>query len=137
VQARGIVGAGQQVDLETGRQATGASRLTVAFPQLRKYSVFQVTRDSGVPIVLVAAILILLGLLPALYTSRRKVWVRAERDGAETVLKVGGFALQRRSQFEEEFAALVDSLVEAAGGSPVIAPTKEPTEQPKEETVGT
>ena len=137
VQARGIVGAGQQVDLETGRQATGASRLTVAFPQLRKYSVFQVTRDSGVPIVLVAAILILLGLLPALYTSRRKIWVRAERDGAETVLKVGGFALQRRSQFEEEFAALVDSLVEAAGGSPVIAPTKEPTEQPKEETVGT
>ena len=137
VQARGIVGAGQRVDLDTGRTATGASRLTVSFPQLRKYSVFQVTRDSGVPVVLAAAILILLGLLAALYTSRRKVWVRAERQGRETVLKVGGFALQRRSQFEEEFAKLVDALVEAAGGRPPMAPPREAAEQPKEETVGT
>ena len=76
-------------------------------------------------------------MLPALYTSRRKVWVRAEREGAETVLKVGGFALQRRSQFEEEFAKLVDALVEAAGGRPPVAPPREPAERPKEETVGT
>ena len=64
---------------------------------------FQVSRDAGVPLVLPAAILILVGLLPALYSSRRKVWVRAEPSGEGAVLQVGGFALQRKPQFEEEF----------------------------------
>ena len=102
--ARGIVGAGRTVDLTAGEQLDPGQTvdgLTLSFPDLRHYSVFQVTRDRGVPIVLVAAILILLGLLPALYTSRRKVWVRAEPNGDGSVLKVGGFALQRKPQFED------------------------------------
>ena len=68
---------------------------------------------------MLAAILVLLGLLPALYTSRRKVWVRAESNGSGTVLKVGGFALQRKTQFEDEFAKLVDAMARAADGPPV------------------
>ncbi len=89
----------------------------MSFPELRQYSVFQVSRDAGVPMVLLAAILILVGLLPALYTSRRKVWVRAEPAGDGSVLKVGGFALQRKPQFEEEFAKLLQAMTDAAGGS--------------------
>ena len=77
------------------------------------------------PIVLIAAILILLGLLPALYTSRRKVWVRAEPSDDGAVLKVGGFALQRKPQFEDEFAKLVDAMTKAAGGAPEASPDKE------------
>jgi cytochrome c biogenesis protein len=125
--ARGIVGGGRAADLGTGVQLdpgqTGDG-LTMSFPDLRQYSVFQVTRDRGVPIVLAAAILILLGLLPALYTSRRKVWVRAEPHGEGSVLKVGGFALQRKPQFEEEFTKLVDAMGRAAGegGSTAAAP---------------
>jgi len=113
--ARGIVGGGQTVDLKTGRPVAGdsAGSLTMSFPELRQYSVLQVSRDRGVPLVLLAAILVLLGLLPALYTSRRKVWVRAEADGSGTVLKVGGFALQRKSQFDGEFAKLVDAMARA------------------------
>ena len=127
VTAQGIVGAGQTVDLNTGRAATSRSSLTVSFPELRKYSVFQVTRDSGVPTVVVAAILILLGLLPALYTSRRKVWVQAEAVSGEggSVLKIGGFAIQRRSQFGEEFADLVEALTQASGKAPASAPAEE------------
>ncbi|MGH2594780.1 MAG: cytochrome c biogenesis protein ResB [Actinomycetota bacterium] len=115
--ARGIVGAGQTVDLRTGTAlADGAAPtgLTISFPALRQYSVLQVSKDRGVPIVLLAAILVLLGLLPALYTSRRKVWVRAESNGNGTVLKVGGFALQRKTQFDEEFSKLVDAMARAA-----------------------
>jgi cytochrome c biogenesis protein len=114
--ARGIVGAGQTVDLKTGRPVSGggADSLTISFPELRQYSVLQVSRDRGVPLVLLAAILVLLGLLPALYTSRRKLWVRAEPNGSGTVLKVGGFALQRKSQFADEFAKLVDAMARAA-----------------------
>jgi cytochrome c biogenesis protein len=107
-----IVGQGQTKLL--GADGDG-SKIRMAFPDLRKYSVIEVSRDRGVWIVLLAAILILLGLLPALYSSRRKVWVRAEANGAGTVLKVGGFALQRKAQFEEEFAKLVDQLARASG----------------------
>lgn len=132
----GIIGAGQTVDLSTGRAvgsgnegAEGAARgatggrgaggdLTVTFPDLKQYTVLQVGRDRGLWIMLAASILILLGLVPALYTSRRKVWVRAEPAGEGSVLKVGGYALQRTSQFEEEFTRLVDRLARAAGRSP-------------------
>ena len=41
--------------------------------------------------------------------SRRKVWVRAEPAGDGAVLKVGGFALQRKPQFEDEFARLLEA----------------------------
>ena len=120
---KGVVGAGQTIDMRTGKAlAAGGSPtdLTISFPELRQYSVLQVSRDRGVPLVLLAAILVLLGLLPALYTSRRKVWVRAEPNGNGTVLKVGGFALQRKPQFDEEFSKLVDAMARAAGVSPPV-----------------
>ena len=112
----GVIGAGQTVELGRG--------LTMRFPDLRQYTVLQVTRDRGLWIVLLAAILILLGLLPALYTSRRKLWIVAEPEGGGTVLKVGGFALQRRSQFEEEFARIVHELGRGARG-------REPEQEPE------
>jgi cytochrome c biogenesis protein ResB len=101
-----------------GAGSTGAGgALTVTFADLKQYSVLQVGRDRGLWIMLAASILILLGLVPALYTSRRKVWVRAEPAGEGSVLKVGGYALQRTSQFEDEFTRLVDRLARAAGRS--------------------
>ena len=123
-----IVGGGQTASLSTGKLLTpGAPTegLTLSFPDLRQYTVLEVTRDRGVPIVLAAAILILIGLLPALYTSRRKVWVRAEANGTGTVLKVGGFALQRKPQFDEEFSKLVEAMTKAAGGGASPADTGE------------
>jgi cytochrome c biogenesis protein len=125
---RGIVGAGQTVSLGTGKTlgpGAPANGLTMSFPDLRQFTVLEITRDRGVPIVLVAAILILIGLLPALYTSRRKVWVRAEASGTGTVLKVGGFALQRKPQFDEEFSKLVEAMMKAAGGGGSPADTGE------------
>jgi hypothetical protein len=53
-----------------------------------------------------------------MYTSRRKVWVHAVANGKGTVLKIGGFSLQRKGQFEEEFDKLVDALVLASGRAP-------------------
>jgi cytochrome c biogenesis protein len=121
----GIVGAGRTADLTDGAavpEGGAGSGSTISFPELRQYSVFQVARDAGVPLVLAAAILILAGLLPALYSSRRKVWVRADPDGDGAVLRVGGLAMQRKPQFEEEFGRLVDALASAAGGAPMSPP---------------
>jgi cytochrome c biogenesis protein ResB len=140
--AAGLVAGAQTVDLErgcvvglaaaddpfaTGCDPSDEPELTLSFTDLRQYTVLQVSRDATVPYVLLAAILILVGLLPALYVSRRKVWVRADPDGDGSVLKVGGFALQRKMQFEEEFARLVDALATATGG----------TSAPEREMVGT
>jgi cytochrome c biogenesis protein ResB len=102
----GVLGAGETAEVLEG--------LTVSFPELRQYTVLTVARDRGMWIVLAAAILMLIGLLPALYATRRKVWVSAEADGSGTVLKVGGFALQRGSRFEEEFSRLVRALEQGA-----------------------
>jgi cytochrome c biogenesis protein len=102
----GGIGVGQRAELPGG--------LEVSFPELRQYTQFRVTRDPGTGIVLAAAILVLLGLIPALYSSRRKLWVRAVPDGDETLLQLGGVALQRRAAFEDEFRTLARELVGVA-----------------------
>ena len=127
--SRGVIGGGQTVDLEhacvlevdtatsggSSCPAGTTTRLTLAFPDLVRYSVLQVTKDVGVPIVFLAAILLLMGLVPALYTSRRKLWLRADPAEHGTTILIGGFALQRKPQFEEEFASVVRAIGEATG----------------------
>jgi len=100
----GGVGLGQTVELSGG--------LEITFRELREYTQFLVKRDPGLGVMLAGAVLILLGILPALYSSRRRVWVRAQPSGTRTRLQVGGFALQRRAAFEEEFRDLVRELVQ-------------------------
>jgi cytochrome c biogenesis protein len=100
----GGLGLGQTVELPGG--------LEITFRELREYTQFLVKRDPGLGVMLAAAILLLLGILPALYSSRRKVWVRVQPAGGGTRLQVGGFALQRRAAFEEEFRGLVRELVQ-------------------------
>ena len=84
--------------------------ITVSFAGLKRYSVFQVASDPGQWIMLGAAVLVLVGLIPALYSSRRRVWIRATPDAAGARLEVAGQALQRKAAFEEEFKALVRNL---------------------------
>ena len=55
--------------------------------------------------------------------SSRLAWVRVLPAGTGSVVQVGGFSLQRKSQFEEEFARLVRALMQAAGGE--VPPDKE------------
>jgi cytochrome c biogenesis protein len=102
-------------------------RLTMSFDGVQQYSTLQISHDATVGWVLAAAILIVLGLLPALYVSRRKVWVRARAQESGSVLQVGGFALQRKDGFEQEFRGLVDAIVRASGGAVDEAREEVPT----------
>jgi cytochrome c biogenesis protein len=100
---RGGIGRGETARLPDG--------LEISFPELRQYTQFLVKRDPGLGIILWSAVLLLGALLPALYSSRRRVWVRVEPEGEGSRLEVAGFALQRKAAFEEEFDALARALV--------------------------
>lgn len=109
----------------------GLGDLRLSFPELRQYTVLLISRDVGIPVVLAAAILVLVGLIPALYVSRRKVWIRAEAAPGGALVKIGGFALQRKDSFEDEF----DRIVRAVGGRDGGDPHRQ--EPSPEEKVGT
>jgi cytochrome c biogenesis protein len=135
VTSTGGIGRGWTVDLSSGCVVSGEARLpgqvgaiacapgyrstsTMSFPELKQYTRLQISRDTTVPFVLGAAILILVGLIAAMYSSRRKVWVRADARDGGTVLQVGGFALQRKDRFEEAFPKLVADLSAAVSRTP-------------------
>lgn len=106
---RGLVPA-EAGALRLGETAKLARGIEVSFPELRQYAVFQIASNPGAPVLLAAAVMILVGLLPALYSSRRRIWIRAAPEDGVARLEIAGHALQRRAAFEEEFKALVRDL---------------------------
>jgi cytochrome c biogenesis protein len=117
----GLVPFGEGGGIGRGQTATLPNGVEISFPELREYTQFLVKRDPGTGIMLVAALLMFAGLLPALYSSRRRVWVRAEpADGAGTRLQVAGFALQRRAAFEEEFRSIAGELVDRSTAGELV-----------------
>ena len=91
-----ILAPGQTADLVGGQ-------LTLEFEELRMWSGFQVSHAPGRGLLLAAAVLLLGGLIPSLYSYRRRVWVEAVADGDRTRVLLAGVALQRKPTFSEEF----------------------------------
>ncbi len=89
-----------------------ADGVVVAFPELRRWVGFQISRRPTVPLLLFGSLLVLLGLIPALYAYRRRVWVEAAPDPetGRTRVAVAGRAFQRPQAFEDEFADIVTRL---------------------------
>jgi cytochrome c biogenesis protein len=93
---------------QSGRLANG---LEVSFTGLKQYSVFTLASDPGVPLVALAAVLLLAGLVPSLYVTRRRVWVRAVPAGpGVTRVELAGLALQGKPAFEIELARLAEQV---------------------------
>ena len=87
--------------------------LTVEFADLGYWSGLQVSHAPGRWLLLLGGILILVGLLPSLYSYRRRIWidVRASGDGSEVT--VAGVALQRKTAFDDEFDTITTSVRQA------------------------
>jgi cytochrome c biogenesis protein len=97
--------------LRVGQSWKLANGYTVTFTGISQFANFQVTDDPGKELALVAAILIVLGLILSLRVRRRRFWVRASlQDGGRTVVEAGGLARTDPEQFADEFSALVDRL---------------------------
>lgn len=105
-----------QIPIAVGQTFETADGVRISFPELRRWVGFQVSNRPTAGWLLLGAALMLVGLVPALYAYRRRVWVRAERrpDGG-TLVTVAGRAFQRPQAFEDEFADLVERLRRAAG----------------------
>ena len=91
----------------------------MTFAGVTEFANFQITDDPGKNLALLAAILMVLGLILSLRVRRRRFWVRARTDGAgRTVVEAGGLARTDPEQFAEEFAALTERLQASGRTSP-------------------
>jgi cytochrome c biogenesis protein len=105
--------------LGPGQSARLANGMVVSFTDLKQYSVFTLARDPGVPVVAVGAALLLCGLVPSLYVTRRRVWVRATPAGPGTTrVELAGLALQGKAAFEGELARLAQHVERGTLGAP-------------------
>jgi len=84
---------------------------TVDVPELRQWVSVEVKHDPAKPLVLLAAILIIGGLLLSLGVRRRRVWLRGtpQADGS-TLVEVGGLGRTRSEALGTEVARLAGQL---------------------------
>jgi cytochrome c biogenesis protein len=92
---------------------------SVTFVGFDQWATFQISRDPGKGVVLVAVAVMVLGLLLSLRVRRRRVWVRAvpgirgggDQNSRRTVVEVAGLTRTDASGgFDDEFAGLVETL---------------------------
>ncbi len=121
----GLQGAGGLL-VPLGQSVSTPDGVTVSFPELRYWAGFQVSHRPTTPWLLLGAAMMLVGLVPALYAYRRRVWVRAEADesGAGTLVTVAGRAFQRPEAFVDEFDDLVERLRTALAATAPAAPSE-------------
>ncbi|HTR70972.1 MAG TPA: cytochrome c biogenesis protein ResB [Mycobacteriales bacterium] len=98
--------------LAPGQHWTLPNGATVRFKGVKTWATFEVAHQPGKRTVLVAAILIVAGLLVSLRVRRRRFWVRAipAADGAgdrRTVVTAAGLARSDGGGFHEELDGLV------------------------------
>lgn len=115
-QFRDATGAPLTAVLKVGESWRLPDGETVTFAGLKQYGTYQITYDPGRYVALLAAILIIGGLIASLRVRRRRVWVRASAgpDG-RTVVEVAGLAREDVESFGEEFDDLTARLRAAEG----------------------
>jgi cytochrome c biogenesis protein len=91
--------------------------LTIEFVDLGYWSGLQVSHAPGRWLLLLGGVLILIGLLPSLYSYRRRIWIDVRADGEGSQITVAGVALQRKSAFVDEFDTVAAEVRHATAGT--------------------
>ncbi len=115
-------------NLTVGQSLSLPSGAKVTFDGWAQWTSIQISHDPTQQYVLVAAVLMVLGLIGSLAVRRRRLWIRVSpaaappeagvTSAAPTVVQVGGLARSDSGNFTDEFAALMDRLQTAVTASP-------------------
>ena len=92
--------------------------LTVEFVDLGYWSGLQVSHQPGRWLLLAGGVLILIGLIPSLYSYRRRIWVDVQPHSNGSNVTVAGVALQRKAAFSDEYATIAEAVRGAVGTAP-------------------
>nr|MBA3524018.1 cytochrome c biogenesis protein ResB [Geodermatophilaceae bacterium] len=119
---RGALTEVDSANLLVGQELTLDDGTVITFDGYRQWAALQLSHDSGQYTVLVAAVLMLAGLMLSLTVRRRRVWVRVRTDPdarvgqqGRTVVSVGGLARSDAGGFGSEFAELVTRMSGRSG----------------------
>ena len=125
-------------NLSVGQSLKLPDGTTVRFDGYRQWASLQVSHDPTQLLLLIAAVLMVFGLLGSLAVRRRRLWLRitpapaAAEAGLGSLIAVGGLARNDSGNFGAEFAAILQRLAaeldsvpaqpaEARAGDPVGA----------------
>jgi len=105
-------------NLRIGESMTLPDGTAVRFDGFRQWASLQVSRDPTEANLLIAAVLMVSGLLGSLVVRRRRVWLRlsvgqpipGESEQSRTLVEVGGLARSDSGNFTSEFEALTATL---------------------------
>jgi cytochrome c biogenesis protein len=87
--------------------------LTVKEVNLKKYTTLQINKDPGEQIVWFASVMLIAGIMIALFMPHKKLWLRLKKDKKNNVeLTVGSTSNKNRAAFAGELESLVKSFEE-------------------------
>ncbi|MDQ2836345.1 MAG: cytochrome c biogenesis protein ResB [Actinomycetota bacterium] len=114
-------------NLTVGQSMTLPDGTTVRFDGYKQWVTLQVSHDPTQALLLVAAVLMVLGLLGSLAVRRRRLWVRItpDGDGLRSLVAVGGLARNDSGNFTAEFETIMSTIRQAldAGADAGVRPT--------------
>ena len=76
----------------------------------RYYTGLQVARDPGVPAVAAGALLMMIGFMVVFFSSHRQVWVRLEKKGDRTRVRVSAGSNRDKVGLDREVRGLMDGI---------------------------
>jgi cytochrome c biogenesis protein len=94
---------------------------TLEFVGTKQWAGLRVDDDPGQHTVLVAAVLMVIGLIGSLTVRRRRLWVRLAPGAGGTVVGVGGLARTDADSYAEEFRRTVADIGRVTAAQPVSA----------------
>ena len=81
------------------------------------YTGLQVNSDPGAPIVAVAAVLMIVGLLMVFFTSHRRVWIRIDTNQGLTRISIAGRSHKDAAGLEREMKRLLEKIGKGLGAA--------------------
>lgn len=104
---------------------------SITFDGVARFVNFQIARDPGKEVSLVAAVMLLAGLTMSLTVRQRRVWVRARPgEAGGTAVEVAGLSLTRRDPPEDELPDLARACGPPDGARRAAAPARPADQTP-------